>query len=91
MRRRRGVLILSRHYRFDRIIGIDIAANVHPKEGCPPNFEIDQCNLNEKWPFRDAEVDHLIAMMVVEHLFDPFYAFREIKRCMSKNGSAYVT
>ena len=37
-----------------------------------------------------VKVDHLIAMMVIEHLFDPFHAFREIKRCVSNRGAAYV-
>jgi SAM-dependent methyltransferase len=84
-----ALLIISRRYRFDRVVGIDIAANVR-SEGVPPGFEILDCNLNEKWPFKDAEVDYLIAMMIIEHLFDPFHAFQEIKRCVSKNGSAYV-
>src|SRR5262249_31337257 len=84
-----ALLLLSRRYRFDRVVGIDIAANVHSK-GVPPGIEIFDSNLNERWPFRDAEIDYLIAMMIVEHLFDPFHAFREIKRCISKNGSAYV-
>ena len=84
-----ALLILSRRYRFDHVVEIDIAANVCSKE-VPPGFEIIDCNLNEKWPFRDAEIDYLIAMMIIEHLFDPFHAFREIKRCMKKKGSAYV-
>src|SRR5438046_9930946 len=29
-------------------------------------------------------------MMVIEHLFDPFHAFQEIKRCLSNRGAAYV-
>ncbi len=29
-------------------------------------------------------------MMVIEHLFDPFHAFREIKRTLSLGGSAFV-
>jgi SAM-dependent methyltransferase len=84
-----ALLILSRHYQFDRVVGIDIATIGRSKQ-VPPDFEILDCNLNEKWPFKDAEVDHLVAMMVIEHLFDPFHAFREIKRCLAKNGSAYV-
>jgi hypothetical protein len=47
--------------------------------------------LNEKRPFADNEVDYLIAMRVIEHLFDPFHAFRKIKRCLSYRGTAYVS
>jgi hypothetical protein len=54
------------------------------------SIEFLASNLNEKWPFPDGEVDHLIAMAVIEHLFDPFHVFREIKRCLSKRGTAYV-
>ena len=79
------MLILSRHYQFDRVVGIDIATIGRSKQ-VPPDFEILDCNLNEKWLFKDAEVDHLVAMMVIEHLFDPFHAFREIKRCLEGNG-----
>ena len=86
-----ALLILSKARHFDRIIGVDIAL-------LPPCWQRTEAagveflngNLNEKWPFADGEVDHLIAMMVIEHLFDPFDAFREIKRCLSKQGAAYV-
>ena len=83
-----ALLILSRRYRFDRVVGIDVAVNV--PNGVRSGIEIIACNLNDKWPFRDAEIDYLIAMMIIEHLFDPFHAFREIKRCLSKKGTAYV-
>lgn len=84
-----ALLLLSQRYRFNRVVGIDIAANAHSK-GIPSGLEIIDCNLNEKWPFQDGEIDYLIAMMVIEHLFDPFHAFQEIKRCLSRSGAAYV-
>jgi hypothetical protein len=28
--------------------------------------------------------------MIIEHLFDPFHAFQEINRCLSKTGAGYV-
>ena len=86
-----ALLILSESRHFERIIGVDIAL-VPPRgqHGGTKVIEFLNGNLNEKWPFRDAEVDHLIAMMVIEHLFDPFHAFREIKRCLSSGGAAYI-
>ena len=77
-----ALLILSRYYHFDRVVGIDIAT-IGPSKRVPRGLEILDCNLNEKWPFKDGEVDYLIA---IEHLFDPFHAFREIKRCITKMG-----
>jgi SAM-dependent methyltransferase len=86
-----ALLILSESRQFDRIIGVDIAL-IPPcrRRDTAPSVEFLNSNLNEKWPFADGEVDHLIAMMVIEHLFDPFHAFREIKRCLSNRGAAYV-
>jgi len=86
-----ALLILSKSRHFDRVIGVDIALD---PECCPPGaaarIEFLISNLNERWPLADEDVDHLIAMMVIEHLFDPFHAFREIKRCLSSRGAAYV-
>jgi SAM-dependent methyltransferase len=86
-----ALLILSEARHFDRVVGVDVAL-ISPcrKRGSAAGVEFLNSNLNEKWPFADNEVDHLIAMMVIEHLFDPFHAFREIKRCLSKQGAAYV-
>jgi SAM-dependent methyltransferase len=83
-----ALLIFSQRYRFDRVVGIDIAAATGNE--IPPHIEFLDGNLNHEWPFADGEVDHLIAMMVIEHLFDPFHSFREIKRCLSEKGAAYV-
>ena len=86
-----ALLILSKSRHFQRIIGVDIAlAPPCLQHGILPSFEFLNSNLNERWPLADREVDHLIAMMVIEHLFDPFHAFHEIKRCLSNRGAAYV-
>jgi SAM-dependent methyltransferase len=86
-----ALLILSESRHFDRIIGVDIAwiPQCRQREAAA-GVEFLSSNLNEKWPLSDNEVDHLIAMMVIEHLFDPFHAFREIKRSLSNRGAAYV-
>jgi SAM-dependent methyltransferase len=86
-----ALLILSESRHFDRIIGVDIAlVSECQQRGELAGIEFLSGNLNENWPFADGEVDHLIAMMVIEHLFDPFHAFREVKRCLSKRGAAYI-
>jgi SAM-dependent methyltransferase len=86
-----ALLILSECSRFDRIIGVDIAlAPPCRQPGAAIDVEFLNSNLNAKWPLADCGVDHLIAMMVIEHLFNPFHAFREIKRCLSNRGEAYV-
>jgi hypothetical protein len=67
------LLILSESRHFDRIIGVDIAL-VPPcrQRGTAAGIEFLNSNLNEKWPLTDSEANHLIAMKVIKHLFDPF-------------------
>ena len=84
-----GLLVLARKYPFTRITGIDVATLSEGRHGAS-GIELLASNLNDDWPFTDGDVDYLIAMMVLEHLFDPFHSFREIKRVLSKTGEAYV-
>jgi SAM-dependent methyltransferase len=83
-----ALLILSRRFRFDRIVGIDIASDSDNED--LHGIEFLAQNLNDPWSFADGSVDYLIAMMVIEHLFDPFFAFKEINRTLSSNGAAFV-
>jgi SAM-dependent methyltransferase len=79
--------ILSRDYRFRSILGIDIAAT--PKmvgEG----FHIVKADLDATWPIPSGDVDILLAMMLLEHLYDPFHSFSEIKRVLSPSGAAFI-
>jgi hypothetical protein len=70
-----ALIILSESRHFDRIVGLDIAWVPQCRQRGPAaRVEFLSSNLNEKWPLADNEVDHLIAMMVIEHLFDPFHA-----------------
>ena len=54
------------------------------------NVRLRVANLDDQFPFDDAEFDCVCAMMVVEHLFDPFHAFREIARILKVGGHAFV-
>ena len=69
--------------------GVDVAT-LSAGHNHSAGIDLLASNLNEDWPFPDGEVDYLIAMMVLEHLFDPFHSFREIKRVLSPSGEAYV-
>lgn len=83
--------IISERYNFRHHIGVDIAASPDGVDKWRASrIEIVSANLNEQWPFADGQVDCLAAMMVIEHLFDPFHAFQEIRRCVAKDGAAYV-
>ena len=83
-----GVLqLLSGNHSYDRIVGIDIAITAPVITN---GIELRNDNLNERWPFDDGSIDHLIAMMVFEHLFDPFHCFEEVRRTLKLDGTAFV-
>lgn len=58
--------------------------------GLPVNVRFQKADLNEDFPFADGAYDTVIAMMVVEHLFDPFHSFREIARIARRGGKVFV-
>ena len=68
---------------------VDISADVL-LEGHEAGFPHRQANLCEDFPYPDGSFDVVIAMMIVEHLFDPFHSFREIARILKPQGTAFV-
>ena len=53
----------------------------------PDNLALHVANLDNRFPFEAAQFDVVIAMMVIEHLYDPFHAFAELAR-VAKPGAA---
>ena len=78
-------------YGFTRALGLDIALNER-KVYSDQNAEmiLQSSNLNENLEIESDSVDCLIAMMVIEHLFDPFHIFTEIRRILRPSGLAIV-
>jgi SAM-dependent methyltransferase len=74
---------------FAQAVGVDLCFANKVIRGSG-ECEFFAANLNHGWPFKDKEVDVLVAMMLLEHLFDPFESFREIKRVLSPSGRAFV-
>jgi SAM-dependent methyltransferase len=76
---------------FKEYHAIDIAANVIIEKYAQQDLpELTQHNLNYDLPYRDDEFDVIIAMMVIEHLFNPFHSFKEISRLLKPGGVAFV-
>lgn len=72
---------------FKKSIGVDLAyKNTHYHN----NIKFIYGDLDKKFPFKTKSVDYLIAMMVFEHLFDPFHAFKELSRILSDDGIAII-
>ena len=81
---------------FSCIRAFDIATRDHGQQIDAPATSgaaaivFENSNLSEDWPIEDSSVDFLVAMMVIEHLFDPFHSFGEIKRVLRPDGTAFV-
>ncbi len=56
----------------------------------PANVRFQKADLSNDFPFPDESFDVAIAMMIVEHLFDPFHSFRELARITKKDGKVFV-
>jgi SAM-dependent methyltransferase len=56
----------------------------------PDNVRTYRGNLDDPFPFQDSQFDIVVAMMVVEHLYDPFHAMAEIARICRPNGLALI-
>jgi len=81
------LLYLKEKYNFEHSVGIDLGFSCEHTIGKSVFFA---ANLNNKWQLNDGSVDVLIAMMVIEHLFDPFFCFKEISRVLKEDGRAFI-
>ena len=83
------IAYLGSRFNFDKLVGLDIAFadGLQKRVGA---VDFVQANSNERLPLEDGSVDVYVAMMVIEHLFDPFHAFREIERVLSPTGLGFI-
>jgi ubiquinone/menaquinone biosynthesis C-methylase UbiE len=56
----------------------------------PDNVYFKKADLNEDSPFEAETFDCTVAMMIVEHLFDPFHSLREITRITKRGGKVFI-
>lgn len=75
----------------NNVSGIDISkANVKKqKEAGLDSYCIDI--EKDKLPFPDNSFDQIIMLEVIEHLFDPYYALKEIRRVLKKEGEFIIS
>jgi SAM-dependent methyltransferase len=85
------LLLMSREVEFSSLIGIDVAA-LGDNSGAdrPKNLSIVAADLDQTWPIETASLDYLVAMMVIEHLFCPFFSFDEVRRVLKPDGLAFI-
>lgn len=55
-----------------------------------PNLHMVLADLDDDFPVADNSCDVVLAMMIVEHLFDPFHSFAEIARIVRPGGRVFM-
>ena len=82
-----GILsqIISQKFKT-KVIGVDISPTLvkKAKERGIDTYEIDICT--QPLPFEDNKFDVVIVARTLEHLVDPDFAIKEIKRVLKKEG-----
>lgn len=81
-------LLANAQRQFSKRCGVDIVS--FPAWSGHPQIDARVCNLDEgPLPFADEAFDAVTCLMVIEHVFDPFHAVREIRR-VGKPGARVV-
>lgn len=60
------------------------------KVDAPTNVRFRKADLSDDFPFPNKSFDCTIAMMIIEHLFDPFHSFREVARITKTGGKVFI-
>jgi 2-polyprenyl-6-hydroxyphenyl methylase/3-demethylubiquinone-9 3-methyltransferase len=74
------------------VTGIDISAHqIQQNARACPEITFIQHDVSERFPFEDGAFDVIWCSEVLEHLFDPGFALREMHRTMARGGLLLVT
>jgi SAM-dependent methyltransferase len=84
-----GLRLLANATWFKFRAGVDIVS--FPAWAGHPSVEARVCNLDEgALPYADESFDALTCLMVVEHVFDPYHAVRELRRVCKPAGRVII-
>lgn len=81
------LLHLREQFNFKQALGVDFSFEQSVER---ESTRFIRSDLNQRWPLQDNSVDVIVAMMVIEHLFDPFFCFNEVGRVLHREGRAFV-
>ncbi|QHU99000.1 class I SAM-dependent methyltransferase [Synechocystis sp. CACIAM 05] len=84
------ILYMSEHNFAENLIGIDIAISQNLQNLESNKATFIESNANNNFPLANQSVDAVVAMMVMEHVFDPFHFCNEVSRILEKNGILFL-
>jgi SAM-dependent methyltransferase len=70
--------------------GADIYLEGHLRQMRPSPLKFLEFNANHEFPIEDSFFDVVVAMMVMEHVFDPFHFCRELHRILRPSGTLFI-
>ena len=83
------LLKIANKIKVQKLIGIDISSKVINQF----KLKLDQYNndiiihnVDENIPFKDKEIDLIVMVAVLEHVFDPMFVVKEINRVLRDDG-----
>jgi 2-polyprenyl-3-methyl-5-hydroxy-6-metoxy-1,4-benzoquinol methylase len=85
-----GELLFRLKHRYDQLWGIDIAPSavkrVIDRAGSSPKIHARVEDVDGDTGFEDAKFDTIIALAVLEHIFDPYHFIAECHRLLRPGG-----
>jgi len=85
-----SLLYVSDRNFAEKLIGIDITISESLQNLQNDRLTFIESNANNRFPLDDKSVDAVVAMMVMEHVFDPFHFCSEISRILTTGGILFL-
>ena len=85
-----SLLYMSDRNFAEKLIGIDITISESLQNLQNDRLTFIESNANNRFPLDDKSVDAVVAMMVMEHVFDPFHFCSEISRILTTGGILFL-
>jgi cyclopropane fatty-acyl-phospholipid synthase-like methyltransferase len=83
----RHLRYIQKRYGFENALGFDLRYSKTIEIG---QVKFQSANLNHDFPIETGKCDVMMAMMIFEHLFNPWHSFSEVYRCLSPSGRAFI-
>ena len=80
--------------KYREVYGIDISKprieRMKEQFGHDPGIHLSVGDVNERLSFEDASFDAIIAIAILEHIFDPYHIMKECYRLLKRGGCLIV-